>query len=495
LSGRKIAVDDGDSLTIGRTQRADVVLERDAQMSGAHFRLEARDDACRLWDLDSLNGTLLNGTMVTQATLANQDRIMAGESEFQVTLIETVPALPEPTALVTVDRRSQPRGVLVASDAETKDGSSIDTDAGVDREHVAVDPNEAASDTLKKAATPTLVPNRRMPTQWFVLDVFEEHEVVMTVELSIRQWTLVGRDEDAHVFIVDDTEMSKRQLCIEVDGDDCWVLDLASSNGTQINGDWITATRVHHGDVIVAGRTRFQVRVTELPEELRQQPGTAAEDGAAAGHTGNTTLMLYANAVDFRFRVYRCHSGLNLYRGVDFTFDILQLVTRLSHLAAAYLIVSHTSRDELAALAEVAEVDLQPLLIHEANARRPSDIGPWILGPIAAGDEVPKITAGWADGVLCLFSDHGVNDIRQHCSRVYRHFQNKNPCWSELWSDPVLMADYLANRDGGEVEFVFDPFVGLLLEVNQGDRWALFSCVLDQNLLRMISLVPADDWS
>ena len=55
------------------------------------------------------------------------------------------------------------------------------------------------------------------------------------------------------------------------------------------------------------------------------------------------------------------------------------------------------------------------------------------------------------------------------------------------------MAEYLANRDRVEVEAVFDPFVGLLLEVHQGDRWALFSSVLDNHLLRMIGLVPAPD--
>jgi len=269
LSGRKIAVDDGDSLTIGRTQRADVALERDAQMSGAHFRLEARDGIGRLWDLDSMNGTLLNGAVVSQATLTNQDRITAGESVFQVTLIETAPAPPAPAELVAINRRRQRRGVLVASDAETKDGSSTDTDAGVDRQHVTVDSDGAPSETLEKAAMPTLVPDRRSPTQWFVLDVFEKDEVVLTIDLSSRHWTLVGRDEDAHVFIVDDTEMSKRHLCIEVDGDDCWALDLASSNGTQVNGEWITATRIHDGDVIVAGRTRFQTRVTDVPEELR----------------------------------------------------------------------------------------------------------------------------------------------------------------------------------------------------------------------------------
>ena len=50
------------------------------------------------------------------------------------------------------------------------------------------------------------------------------------------------------------------------------------------------------------------------------------------------------------------------------------------------------------------------------------------------------------------------------------------------------MAEYLANRDRVEVEAVFDPFVGLLLEVHQGDRWALFSSVLDNDLLWRLTM-------
>ena len=57
----------------------------------------------------------------------------------------------------------------------------------------------------------------------------------------------------------------------------------------------------------------------------------------------------------------------------------------------------------------------------------------------------------------------------------------------------MLMADYLANRSRTDVERVFDPFVGLLLEVQQGDRWVLFSRVLEKHLLRMIGLIPDAD--
>ena len=492
-SGRKIAVDDGDSLTIGRTQRSDVAVEQDSQMSGAHLRLAVRGGGVKLWDLNSLNGTLLNGAAVQQATLAHQDRITAGESVFEVRLIETSPPPMRAHELVRSDRRFQPRRVVVASDAETKDGSSRDTDAGVDRARSGTGSQGAVFDPLKKAETPTLVPDPRLPTQWFVLDVFENDEIVMTAELSGRHWTLIGRDEDAHVLIVDDTQMSKRHLCIEVDGDDCWALDLASSNGTQVNGEWITATRIHDGDLLVAGQTRFQVRTTALPEAFSEQQHRLVDGASAVVHTGTSTLMLYANAPRVRFRVYRCHSGLDYYRGTDSTFDILQLASRLSHLGSAYLIAAHASRDRLIELAEAVGVAMQPLLVDEAGDASRAEAGPWILGPVAAGARVPQITTGWSEGVMCLFSDHDMASIRHHCSSVAASLRGTSPGCSHLWSDPMLMADYLANRSRTDVERVFDPFVGLLLEVQQGDRWVLFSRVLEKHLLRMIGLIPDAD--
>ena len=73
--------------------------------------------------------------------------------------------------------------------------------------------------------------------------------------------------------------------------------------------------------------------------------------------------------------------------------------------------------------------------------------------------------------------------MRENCARNLTI-----PGWSHLWSQPSLMAEYLANRDRVEVEAVFDPFVELLLEVHQGDRWALFSSVLDNDLPRRLTM-------
>src|SRR5207244_970862 len=59
-------------------------------MSGAHFAVECDARACRLRDLNSRNGTKLNGELVTQAVLRDGDRVHAGRTDF-VVRIEAVP--------------------------------------------------------------------------------------------------------------------------------------------------------------------------------------------------------------------------------------------------------------------------------------------------------------------------------------------------------------------------------------------------------------------
>ena len=65
----QIAVESGHSLSVGRTSRADLVFADDNHMSGVHFVVVCDDRGCLVRDLNSSNGTLLNGTKVGTAPL------------------------------------------------------------------------------------------------------------------------------------------------------------------------------------------------------------------------------------------------------------------------------------------------------------------------------------------------------------------------------------------------------------------------------------------
>jgi DNA-binding NtrC family response regulator len=71
----------GEFLTIGRDGNNTVKID-DPFVSARHVRLEKRQRGFLLRDLQSRNGTYVNGTPVVEAYLRNNDKVMVGESLF-----------------------------------------------------------------------------------------------------------------------------------------------------------------------------------------------------------------------------------------------------------------------------------------------------------------------------------------------------------------------------------------------------------------------------
>lgn len=72
-----------DELLVGRHSSCDVVLD-DPTVSRRHARLRRRDGVWVLQDLDSTNGTLLNGHRVGRCRLRPGDRLVLGEHHLLV---------------------------------------------------------------------------------------------------------------------------------------------------------------------------------------------------------------------------------------------------------------------------------------------------------------------------------------------------------------------------------------------------------------------------
>jgi hypothetical protein len=86
---RRIVIDKP-SLTIGRRPYNDVMLD-DLTVSGEHAVVHHRAGECSIHDLNSRNGTLVNGLPVTQRTLADGDRIEIGIYRLHY-VVEPTPA-------------------------------------------------------------------------------------------------------------------------------------------------------------------------------------------------------------------------------------------------------------------------------------------------------------------------------------------------------------------------------------------------------------------
>lgn len=80
-----------DHMSIGRLPACDIHVD-DQNASRQHAEIVRRDDGWWLVDLDSTNGTLVNGTLIKERRLAPGDRIQIGSSHLEYGTEERVEA-------------------------------------------------------------------------------------------------------------------------------------------------------------------------------------------------------------------------------------------------------------------------------------------------------------------------------------------------------------------------------------------------------------------
>lgn len=89
---------------------------------------------------------------------------------------------------------------------------------------------------------------------------------------------VIGRDPECAVF-VDDGTVSRRHACVTVRGNEAFLEDLGSKNGTSVNGRKPEGPcAVRHGDSVLVGSVLFTVRVSAAAQEtatLRDAPASA----------------------------------------------------------------------------------------------------------------------------------------------------------------------------------------------------------------------------
>jgi hypothetical protein len=86
-AGTKIPLAPGHLLRVGRHPQADQCITDDKLMSSLHFAIDYSEKGCRILDLQSSNGTFLNGARVKEATLVNGDEIRAGSTVFVIRIL------------------------------------------------------------------------------------------------------------------------------------------------------------------------------------------------------------------------------------------------------------------------------------------------------------------------------------------------------------------------------------------------------------------------
>jgi pSer/pThr/pTyr-binding forkhead associated (FHA) protein len=104
--------------------------------------------------------------------------------------------------------------------------------------------------------------------------------------LEFRQRVVrVGRAIDNDVRLAG--ALASRHHCrIELEGDGAWVIDLGSSNGTQVNGRRVERKLLRPGDVLGVGAARLQVELEgeDAPPSADDTQTIKPEDLGGSGH-------------------------------------------------------------------------------------------------------------------------------------------------------------------------------------------------------------------
>ncbi|MEO8269317.1 MAG: FHA domain-containing protein [Aureliella sp.] len=86
--GKRFWLRSNQQIEIGRISSADFAIPADAHMSRRHLILEGTQSAFRVRDVGSVNGTFVNNAKVSTVELCSGDFIRAGETTFEVSILE-----------------------------------------------------------------------------------------------------------------------------------------------------------------------------------------------------------------------------------------------------------------------------------------------------------------------------------------------------------------------------------------------------------------------
>ena len=188
-----------------------------------------------------------------------------------------------------------------------------------------------ASETTREQAVPTL----------FVIRGADQGSRFELTEPTVR----LGRDA-SNTLQLHDTEVSRHHAEIRRAENDCTISDLASSNGTFVNGQRIRQHKLQSGDQIQLGGTLmlYTGPAEETQEDLAKivSIGAAAEPGDRSRIVRSVSQEEGSRIFDFRAEVpqntwlARARSNLQvMYRtalAVSHTLDIDQLLQRIMEL-------------------------------------------------------------------------------------------------------------------------------------------------------------------
>ena len=211
-----------DEIICGR-EEADLILS-DPAVSRWHFKIIKQKGRIWLEDLGSRNGIFLNKKRIQRAELNHLDEIELGQT------------------LIVYSEYGQKQETKIEDLSLELDKLRDETKAG------------------EKAPAEQLPRGRE-----FLLEVMKHPGRARSYQIKNSPFIL-GRGEEAELKL-DDDEASRKHAMIEIySKDNVYLTDLASANGTFLNGVRVRSTRLKHNDKIRLGQTILSFVLKDLPD-------------------------------------------------------------------------------------------------------------------------------------------------------------------------------------------------------------------------------------
>ena len=230
-----------DQMTIGRGSKAEITFNN-SHISREHARLFTSSGLLWLLDLNSANGTFVNGKrLLGGCRLFHGDELSFDQLSMQV----------------------------IAQGGELTPARHRDSD-DPDRE---LDPLSATPTLLNgtqefKAVAPPDISEQPGPTIAGCYLIGQSEPIVGQVFQLPFGSSTIGREPNAEV-VVDEPSVSVRHAEIIYRSDNLSISNLLSTNGTRVNGESIITTTLRSGDIISVGNVNLALQLNNEPLETQ----------------------------------------------------------------------------------------------------------------------------------------------------------------------------------------------------------------------------------
>ena len=285
-SGTTIRLPDGQRIELGRTEWADHAFSLDPQMSSRHFSVECIHGICRIRDLESSNGTWVNGSRIGTATLRDGDEVRAGVTKLSVRIEgpEDVSDAEStsPQTVESTDSRDPLPSPRVPAQSESLGG-------GGPEPLPQVASLQAPGPDLRRRTVLTDGAPDGDDTSRVSLEAVAGPHLGQKIRLREGQTVEVGRTEWTDFAFPRDAQMSAKHFSLAFDQRSCCIRDLNSANGTWVNGSRVGETALQESDRVRAGQTEFVVHLGGAASGARLKSSNESAPWTDSAHRENST--------------------------------------------------------------------------------------------------------------------------------------------------------------------------------------------------------------